>query len=46
MNMDKNTTKLNITLPTDLIDKIKEGNYNRNQLLVSLLKKFSKKSKK
>ena len=43
---DTNTTKLNITLPALLIEKIKEGNYNRTQLLVNLLKKFSKNSKK
>jgi hypothetical protein len=46
MIMNKNTTKLNITLPTSLIEKIEEGNYNRNQLLVSLLKKFAKKKLK
>ena len=44
--MKTTTTKLNITLPTDLIAKIKEGNYNRNQLLISLLKGYSKKFKK
>ena len=42
----KNTTKLNITLPTDLITKINNGNYNRNKLLVDLLEKYSKKIKK
>ena len=44
--MKTNTTKLNITLPTDIITKIKEGNYNRNQLLISLLKNYSNKIKK
>ena len=43
---DTNTTKINITLPVPLIEKIKEGNYNRTQLLVSLLKKFSQNRKK
>jgi hypothetical protein len=42
----KNTTKLNITLNNNLVTKIKEGNYNRNKLLVSLLEKYSKKIKK
>lgn len=37
--MKKDTTKINVTLPTDIIEKIKENNYNRNQLIVSLLKK-------
>ena len=46
-NMKKTeTTKLNITLPADLLVKIKEGNYNRNQLLVSLLKKYFDKKQK
>jgi hypothetical protein len=38
--MKTDTTKLNITLPTELIKKVKEGNYNRTQLLVSLLKNY------
>lgn len=46
MIMKKDTTKLNITINNDLITKIKEGNYNRNKLLVDLLEKYSKKSKK
>jgi metal-responsive CopG/Arc/MetJ family transcriptional regulator len=37
--MKENTTKINVTLPSDLVEKIKENNYNRNQLIVSLLKK-------
>ena len=37
--MKEDTTKVNITLPNDLIAKIKENNYNRNSLIVSLLKK-------
>ena len=44
--MKKETTKLNITLPTDLITKIKDGNYNRTKLLVSLLKDHINKIKK
>ena len=44
--MKKDTTKLNITLPPELISKIKEGNYNRNQLIISLLREHSKKNKK
>lgn len=44
--MKENTTKLNITLPSNLISKIKEGNYNRNKLLISLLEKYSKKNTK
>lgn len=37
--MKEDTTKINVTLPSNLIEKIKENNYNRNQLIVSLLKK-------
>lgn len=44
--MKKSTTKLNITLPPDLIAKIKEGNYNCNKLIISLLKQHSDKNKK
>ena len=44
--MKKDTTKLNITLSTELVDKIKEGNYNRNKLIISLLQDYSKKIKK
>ncbi len=44
--MKQDTTKLNITPPTNLLTKIKEGNYNRNKLLVDLLEKYSKKMKK
>jgi len=43
---DTNTTKISVTISAPLIEKIKEGNYNRNQLLVSLLKKFSQNRKK
>jgi hypothetical protein len=35
----ENTTKINITISPEILTKIKEGNYNRNALLVSLLKK-------
>jgi hypothetical protein len=38
--MKEETTKLNITLPTKILEKIKDNNYNRNKLLVSLLKKY------
>jgi metal-responsive CopG/Arc/MetJ family transcriptional regulator len=38
--MKEDTTKINVTLPSDLVEKIKENNYNRNQLIVSLLKKY------
>ena len=44
--MKENTTKINVTLPNDLVEKIKENNYNRNQLIVSLLKKHIEKSSK
>ena len=44
--MKKDTTKLNVTISTDLIEKIKEGNYNRNKLFISLLQDYSKKIKK
>jgi hypothetical protein len=37
--MKEDTTKINVTLPSDIVEKIKENNYNRNQLIVSLLKK-------
>jgi hypothetical protein len=43
---DTNTTKISVTISAPLIEKIKEGNYNRNQLIVSLLKKFSQNRKK
>lgn len=44
--MKENKTKINVTLPNDLIEKIKEGNYNRNQLIISLLKKYTEKNSK
>jgi hypothetical protein len=44
--MKEETTKINITLPNDLVTKIKENNYNRNQLIVSLLKKHLKEKQK
>lgn len=44
--MKEETTKLNITLSNDLIIKIKENNYNRNQLIISLLKKYIKEKEK
>lgn len=44
--MKKDTTKLNITLPTDVLEKIKENNYNRNQLIITLLKKHIDKNSK
>lgn len=44
--MKEETTKINITLPTELVEKIKDNNYNRNQLLVSLLKKYIKNKQK
>ena len=44
--MSSNKTKLNITLPAELVKKIKEGNYNCNKLIISLLKQHSDKNKK
>lgn len=44
--MNANTTKLNITLPTNLLVKIDKANYNRNKLLVKLLSDYSNKLKK
>lgn len=44
--MSKDTTKLSITLPAEIINKIKEGNYNCNKLIINLLKKHSEKKKK
>jgi hypothetical protein len=44
--MKKDTIKLNITLPSDIIEKIKENNYNRNQLIINLLKKHVEKTSK
>jgi hypothetical protein len=41
--MNKDTKKINITLPSELILKIKAGNYNRNQLIISLLKQYKEK---
>lgn len=43
--MSKDTTKLNITLSTNIINKIKEGDYNRNKLIIGLLKKHIDKKK-
>lgn len=40
------TTKLSITLEPELVEKIKEGNYNCNKLIINLLKKHSEKKKK
>lgn len=44
--MKEETTKINITLPKDLIEKINEKNYNRNKLIVSLLEKYIKEKQK
>jgi hypothetical protein len=44
--MSKDTKKLNITLPAELVTKIKDGNYNCNKLIISLLKQRSDKNKK
>lgn len=44
--MKEETTKINVTLPNGLVEKIKENNYNRNQLIVSLLKKYIKEKQK
>ena len=44
--MKEDTTKINITLPPHLIENIKENNYNRNQLIISLLKKYVKEKEK
>lgn len=41
--MKTETTKLNITLPKYLINKINNGNYNRNKLLITLLINYTKK---
>lgn len=38
--MKNDTTKINVTLPTDLLDKIKDGDYNRNKLIIKLLTKY------
>ena len=39
--MKKETTKLSITLEPEMLEAIKEGNYNCNKLIISLLKKYS-----
>lgn len=44
--MKKETTKLSITLEPEVVSKIKEGNYNCNKLIISLLTKYSEKKKK
>lgn len=44
--MKKPETKLNITLSPEIIQKIKDGNYNRNKLIINLLEEHVKKSKK
>jgi hypothetical protein len=44
--MKKDTTKLSITLEPEIVEKIKDGNFNCNKLIISLLKKFSEKKKK
>lgn len=36
----KDTTKINITLPQNLLTKIETGNYNRNKLIIDLFKKY------
>jgi len=41
---ETNTTKISITISRPLIEKIKEGNYNRNQLLISSLKDLPNKN--
>jgi len=44
--MKNNIQQLNITLSPGIIKKIKDGSYNRNQLLISLLRKYIEKNKK
>jgi hypothetical protein len=44
--MKKPETKLNITLSPETLQKIKDGNYNRNKLIISLLEKHIKNFKK
>ena len=44
--MENNTTKFSITINPELIDKINEKNYNRNKLLISLLKEYIKNKQK
>jgi len=44
--MKKSETKLNITLSPEILQKIKDGSYNRNQLIISLLEKYLKNPKK
>lgn len=44
--MKKPETKLNITLSPEIVQKIKDGKYNRNKLIISLLEEHIKKSKK
>ena len=38
--MKKDHTQINITLPPEIISKIKENNLHRNNLIISLLKKY------
>ena len=42
----KNTTKISVTIDPAILEKIKEGNYNRNKLIVSLFKKYIAQKKK
>jgi hypothetical protein len=44
--MKKNTKKLNITLSNELVEKIKNNNYNRNKLIISLLSEYFKNKQK
>ena len=44
--MKKETTKLSITLEPEMVSKIKNGNYNCNKLIISLLTQYSEKKKK
>jgi post-segregation antitoxin (ccd killing protein) len=42
----KETKKFTITIPPELVEKIKEGNFNCNKLVNQLLKKYLEKNKK
>ena len=38
--MEKSTRRINIVIDSEISKKLDEGNYNKNKLIISLLKKF------
>ena len=44
--MKGETTKLSVTIPSEIIKKINDGDYNRSKLIIRLLRKYFKKDEK